>query len=318
MYSIVTEFKNTLPSIHLVSQRCTPIVTGTIPVSSYEQAMEKCLTFRDSLLKHLKCLPGPTENSFLFSDTSLCSSSLKGSLAWVTTEDSQSAEVEVIIHYNLVWIPEKECQGNPPLPSRYAVGFEFLIDSFPLLECSITRWDCSAMAESCQIASQYSHGPKVTSSPGLVKASKTAIFLHVSHHLTALALISYQIPDVRLLGCAREMAQLSDPTCTSFSPSILYPVKFTHDISYWIYTPQKQSIWTRDRFGSFLYDIDPTHILASVALEDHYISADEKSEGFCYRILYYSFNEIVSRSKAYQFQQMLRLTLRDKLQIILR
>ena len=161
--------------------------------------------------------------------------------------------------------------------------------------------------------------PVILATCCILELSDNHISIGLVFKVDTITLLAYGIPDPRLLWSCEErfLTQFSDDlnTC-SFLPYSLHPVKYIHDISFWIKKGDHVSQWREGEFYKLIRSVGGD-IVACVRKLDHHVAQDG-SVGVCYRITYYSFDEVVSRSQAYRLQQEIRLLVRDKFNVVLR
>ena len=190
--------------------------------------------------------------------------------------------------WDLMWIPYL---SSPRVSQEYPTECEFLTAEEPIIlaTCSILRETESYV------------------SAGLV------------FKLDTITLLTYHIPDPRLLWSKEQRFLSQFPVAVDprpFAPFSLHPVKYIHDVSFWIQKGEHVSLWSEPEFFNLLRRIGGD-LVADVKKLDRHVAVDG-SVSLCYRVTYFSFDRVVSRSRAYASQQDLRLALRDTLKVVLR
>ena len=197
----------------------------------------------------------------------------------------------------IIWMPAKGQDTAHSSHLNFSSGFEYTEDTFPLLQYGYYRQRSDLSREdTLQVAFTF--------------------------HLDALALLSFAIPDHRLLWSSEQrFTHQFQQGCIdgpkTFVPFSIFPSKYTHDVSFWVNRPGHESKWTSEAvFRSIVRQICG-RLVATVYLHDSH-TAKDGSTGLCYRVVYSSCDEVLSRSKAYSLQQQLRLAIRDRLGVELR
>ena len=196
----------------------------------------------------------------------------------------------------IVWMPAKEQDRAHASRVNCSAGFEYLKETFPLLQYGYFRQPSGlGQEESLQVAFTF--------------------------YLDALALLAFAIPDHRLLWSSEQrFSQQFRQSCNdqpkTFVPFSIFPVRYVHDISFWINRPGHKTRWSLAVFCSLVRQVCGRFV-AAVHLRDSH-TAEDGATGMCYRVAYLSRDEVLSRSKAYSLQQQLRLAVRDRLEVELR
>lgn len=199
----------------------------------------------------------------------------------------------------IVWMPSKQ-QDSAARSSHanFSAGFEYLKDTFPLLKYGYLK-------------------------PPSGLGQEDSLPVAFTFYLDALALLTSAIPDHRLLWSCEERFsyQFKHQRCKyqpkTFVPFSIFPVRYIHDVSFWVNRAGHGVKWTSEaRFCSIVRQVCGRFVAAVHLRESH--TAEDGSTGLCYRVTYSSCDEVLSRSKAYSLQQQLRLAMQDRLEVELR
>ena len=199
----------------------------------------------------------------------------------------------------IVWMPNKQ-QDSAARASHanFSLGFEYLKDTFPLLKYGYLK-------------------------PPSGLGQEDSLPVAFTFYLDALALLSFAIPDHRLLWSSEERfsPHFKHQRCKyqpkTFVPFSIFPVRYIHDVSFWVNRAGHGEKWTSEAgFCSIVRQVCGRFV-AAVHLRDSH-TAEDGSTGLCYRVTYSSCDEVLSRSKAYALQQQLRLAVQDRLEVELR
>ena len=197
----------------------------------------------------------------------------------------------------IVWMPDKEQGTAHASHVNFSTGFEYLKDTFPLLQYGYLR-QASGLSQ------------------------EDSLQISFTFYLDALTLLLFAIPDHRLLWSSEQrFSHQFQRSCKdqpkTFVPFSIFPVRYTHDVSFWVNRPGHRTKWTSEAaFRSIVRHVCGRFV-AAVSLHDSHTVKDGAT-GLCYRVTYSSCDEVLSRSKAYSLQQQLRLAVRDRLGVDLR
>ena len=199
----------------------------------------------------------------------------------------------------IVWMPNKQQDSDVHAShANFSLGFEYLKDTFPLLKYGYLK-------------------------PPSGLGQEDSLPVAFTFYLDALALLTFAIPDHRLLWSSEERFshQFKHQRCKyqpkTFVPFNIFPVRYIHDVSFWVNQPGHREKWTSEAgFCSIVRQVCGRFVAAVHLCDSH--TAEDGSTGLCYRVTYSSCDEVLSRSKAYSLQQQLRLAVQDRLEVELR
>ena len=144
--------------------------------------------------------------------------------------------------------------------------------------------------------------------------------------LETIAMLYYGIEDVRLFQSKdtrfAAQFQVENPGDITFKPFSLFPPSYTHDISFWYRIPASQE-------HSNTTDFDESHLrrivrriaknsVASLLCVDVYHPPGQLAVSYCYRLVYSSVDQAVSKTMAGEMQLIIRATLQREMGVELR
>ena len=144
--------------------------------------------------------------------------------------------------------------------------------------------------------------------------------------LETIAMLYYGIEDVRLFQSKdtrfAAQFQVENPGDITFKPFSLFPSSYTHDISFWYRIPASQE-------HSNTTDFDESHLrrivrriaknsVASLLCVDVYHPPGQSAVSYCYRLVYSSVDQAVSKTMAGEMQLKIRATLQREMGVELR
>ncbi|KAK3103325.1 hypothetical protein FSP39_018504 [Pinctada imbricata] len=138
-----------------------------------------------------------------------------------------------------------------------------------------------------------------------------AVILDLDH----IPCVKLGIPDARLLW-SKEVEVLNQfiTLQKKYVPVSLYPILFTHDMSFWENdaTPFDECI-----FFNIIRDVGGDSV-SHVTLIDRYYSSDIDRTSRCYRLMFQSFDQVLSYNTSWKLQSVIRLLTAETMKVTLR
>ncbi|KAK3593921.1 hypothetical protein CHS0354_011525 [Potamilus streckersoni] len=135
-------------------------------------------------------------------------------------------------------------------------------------------------------------------------------------YVDRIAMLAYQIPDIRFLWSSdyRVLSNFSTPVEEKFCPLSLYPLMFTHDLSFW---ESDRVMFDKLEFCDCIRAV-ANDVITSVLLLDIYRDPRTGRVSRCYRLTFQSCYMALSYDVSWKLQSLVRLTVADRLGVQLR
>ncbi|KAL3841549.1 hypothetical protein ACJMK2_019674 [Sinanodonta woodiana] len=135
-------------------------------------------------------------------------------------------------------------------------------------------------------------------------------------YVDRMTMFAYQIPDIKFIWSSdyRVLFNFSTPVEEKFCPPILYPLMFTHDLSFW---ESDRIMFDQLEFCDCIRDV-ANDVVTSVLLLDIYRDPKTGRVSRCYRLTFHSCDRALSYATSWKLQSLVRLTVADRLGVQLR
>jgi len=137
--------------------------------------------------------------------------------------------------------------------------------------------------------------------------------------LIDISCFAHTIPDQRVFfsndpSNVQQLATLQLRNASTYKPVSLYPMTFTHDMSFW-----ESETWTFDllTYCDIVRDVAGDGVVA-VQLLDTYTDPGSGRRSRCYRLTFQSVDGALSYDTSWQLQSLIRLRVRDLMHVELR
>lgn len=147
-------------------------------------------------------------------------------------------------------------------------------------------------------------------------AHKDGSSFHISMiNLTELSCVIWNIDDKRLLWCTKEkfLSQFTCPSPTIFKPLCMYPMKFTHDLSFWV----EGEGFNASSFYDVVRNI-ADDLVYQVSLKDSYEDPVTNRNSRCYRLHFQSKSQALPYLTTWKLQSRIRIEVAKSLGVTLR
>ena len=143
-------------------------------------------------------------------------------------------------------------------------------------------------------------------------------FIHVCIWLDQIAVIKYQIDNIRLLWSKEsrilnELHRIVLGESFYITPS-LYPPTWQHDMSFWVQAGQQ---FDDLQFSDIIREI-AGDLVADVELIDTYEQEDTKRTSYCYRVVYHSHDRALPYLTSHELQNCIRIKTAELMGVVLR